>query len=162
MKVLLVLKKTIIYPSSSKSGYVFNVNEYLRGKSAPTLMKLTLLDVAKFTLKPNVRKGKNDNLGIVDSNFTAAMAPYLMSSIVGIKVPSFIITAAGTAKIRAAINNNGPEVKKIKFTDGQRSFLENLTAINALESVEVTNKLLSLGLTELGIMLDEISFNYFN
>jgi hypothetical protein len=39
----------------------------------------------------------------------------------------------------------------------QRSFLENLTAINALES-EVTNKLLSLGLTELGIMLDEISF----
>jgi hypothetical protein len=96
-------------------------------------------------------------LGIVDSNFTAAMAPYLMSSIVGIKVPSFIITAAGTAKIRAAINN-GPEVKKIKFTDGQRSFLENLTAINALESVEVTNKLLSLGLTELGIMLDEISF----
>jgi hypothetical protein len=149
-------KSTIIYPSSSKSGgYVFNVNEYLRGKSAPTLMKLTLLsDVAKFTLKPNVRKGKNDNLGIVDSNFTAAMAPYLMSSIVGIKVPSFIITAA--AKIRAAINN-GPEVKKIKFTDGQRSFLENL-AINALESVEVTNKLLSLGLTELGIMLDEISF----
>jgi hypothetical protein len=137
---------------------VFNVNEYLRGKSAPTLMKLTLLsDVAKFTLKPNVRKGKNDNLGIVDSNFTAAMAPYLMSSIV-VKVPSFIITAAGTAKIRAAINNNGPEVKKIKFTDGQRSFLENLTAINALESVEVTNKLLSLGLTELGIMLDEISF----
>jgi hypothetical protein len=63
-------KSTIIYPSSSKSGgYVFNVNEYLRGKSAPTLMKLTLLsDVAKFTLKPNVRKGKNDNLGIVDSN----------------------------------------------------------------------------------------------
>jgi hypothetical protein len=118
-------------------------------------MKL-LSDVAKFTLKPNVRKGKNDNLGIVDSNFT--VAPYLMSSIVGIKVPSFIITAAGTAKIRAAINNNGPEVKKIKFTDGQRSFLENLTAINALESVEVTNKLLSLGLTELGIMLDEISF----
>jgi hypothetical protein len=52
------------------------------------------------------------------------MAPYLMSSIVGIKVPSFIITAAGTAKIRAAINNNGPEVKKIKFTDGQRSFLK--------------------------------------
>jgi hypothetical protein len=50
--------------------------------------------------------------------------PYLMSSIVGIKVPSFIITAAGTAKIRAAINNNGPEVKKIKFTDGQRSFLK--------------------------------------
>jgi 20S proteasome alpha/beta subunit len=46
-----------------------------------------------------------------------------MSSIVGIKVPSFIITAAGTAKIRAAINN-GPEVKKIKFTDGQRSFLK--------------------------------------
>jgi hypothetical protein len=74
-------------------------------------------------MKPNVRKGKNDNLGIVDSNFTAAMAPYLMSSIVGIKVPSFIITAAGTAKIRA-INNNGPEVKKIKFTDGQRSFLK--------------------------------------
>jgi hypothetical protein len=37
-----------------------------------------------------------------------------------------------------------------------RIFLENLTAINALESVEVTNKLLSLGLTELGIMLDEI------
>jgi hypothetical protein len=97
---------------------VFNVNEYLRGKSAPTLMKLTLLSDV-FTLKPNVRKGKNDNLGIVDSNFTAAMAP-LMSSIVGIKVPSFIITAAGTAKIRAAINNNGPEVKKIKFTDGQR------------------------------------------
>jgi hypothetical protein len=62
-------------------------------------MKLTLLsDVAKFTLKPNVRKGKNDNLGIVDSNFTAAMAPYLMSSIVGIKVPSFIITAAAELK----------------------------------------------------------------
>jgi hypothetical protein len=96
-------------------------------------------------------------LGIVDSNFTAAMAPYLMSSIVGIKVPSFIITAAELLKY-VAINNNGPEVKKIKFTDGQRSFLENLTAINALESVEVTNKLLSLGLTELGIMLDEISF----
>jgi hypothetical protein len=48
-------------------------------------------------LKPNVRKG-NDNLGIVDSNFTAAMAPYLMSSIVGIKVPSFIITAAELLK----------------------------------------------------------------
>jgi hypothetical protein len=29
-------KSTIIYPSSSKSGYVFNVNEYLRGKSAYT------------------------------------------------------------------------------------------------------------------------------
>jgi hypothetical protein len=58
MKVLLVLKKsTIIYPSSSKSGgYVFNVNEYLRGKSVSTLMKLTLLsDVAKFTLKPKGR-----------------------------------------------------------------------------------------------------------
>jgi 20S proteasome alpha/beta subunit len=51
------------------------------------------------------------------------MAPYLMSSIVGIKVPSFIITAAGTAKIRAAINN-GPEVKKIKFTDGRDLFLK--------------------------------------
>jgi hypothetical protein len=63
---------------------------------------------------------------IVDSNFTAAMAPYLMSSIVGIKVPSFIITAAGTAKIRAAINNNGPVVKKIKFTDEQGLFLDNL------------------------------------
>jgi 20S proteasome alpha/beta subunit len=58
----------------------------------------------------------------VDSNFTAAMA-HLMSSIVGIKVPSFIITAAGTAKIRAAINN-GPEVKKIKFTDGRDLFLK--------------------------------------
>jgi hypothetical protein len=54
----------------------------------------------------------------VDSNFTAAMAPYLMSSIVGIKVPSFIITAAELLKY-AAINNNGPEVKKIKFTDGK-------------------------------------------
>jgi hypothetical protein len=133
-----VLKKsTIIYPSSSKSGgYVFNVNEYLRGKSVYT--DETYFAFAKFTLKPNVRKGKNDNLGIVDSNFTAAMAPYLMSSIVGIKVPSFIITAAGTAKIRAAINNNGPEVKKIKFTDGQRSFLENLTAINALERLQIS------------------------
>jgi hypothetical protein len=38
---------------------------------------------------------------------SAAMAPYLMSSIVGIKGTSFIITT-GTAKIRAAINNNGP------------------------------------------------------
>jgi hypothetical protein len=37
-------------------------------------------------------------LGIVDSNFTAAMAPYLMSSIVGIKVPLFIITAAELLK----------------------------------------------------------------
>jgi hypothetical protein len=46
-----VKKSTIIYPSSKSGGYVFNVNEYLRGKSAPTLMKLTLLsDVAKFTL----------------------------------------------------------------------------------------------------------------
>jgi hypothetical protein len=44
-----------------------------------------------------VRKGKNDNLGIVDSNPTAAMV-YLMSSIVGIKYLPFIITAAGTAK----------------------------------------------------------------
>jgi hypothetical protein len=36
--------KIYYIPSSSKSGgYVFNVNEYLRGKSAPTLMKLTLL-----------------------------------------------------------------------------------------------------------------------
>jgi hypothetical protein len=50
------------------------------------------------------------------------------------------------------------DLKLRKLTDGQRSFLENLTAINALESVEVTNKLLSLGLTELGIMLDEIIF----
>jgi hypothetical protein len=59
MKVLLVLKKYYNIPSSSKSGgYVFNVNEYLRGKSVSTLMKLTLLsDVAKFTLKPNVREG---------------------------------------------------------------------------------------------------------
>jgi hypothetical protein len=37
-------------------------------------------------------------LGIVDSTFTAAMAPYLMSSIVGIKVPLFIITAAELLK----------------------------------------------------------------
>jgi hypothetical protein len=44
----------------------------------------------------------------LDSNFTAAMAPHLMSSIVGIKVP-FIITAAELLKY--AINNNGPEVK---------------------------------------------------
>jgi hypothetical protein len=35
-------KSTIIYPSSSKSEDVFNVNEYLRGKSVSTL-KLTLL-----------------------------------------------------------------------------------------------------------------------
>jgi hypothetical protein len=42
----------------------------------------------------------------------------------------------------------------------QRSSLENLTAINALESVEVTNVAI-LGLTELGIMLDEIVFNHF-
>jgi hypothetical protein len=48
---------------------------------------------------------------------------YLMSGIVGIKVPSFNITAAA-AKIRAAINNNGPVVKKIKFTDGTGSFLK--------------------------------------
>jgi hypothetical protein len=40
---------------------------------------------------------------------------------------------------------------------GRDLFLK-IAAINALESVEVTNKLLSLGLTELGIMLDEISF----
>jgi hypothetical protein len=83
------------------------------------------------------------------------MAPYLMSSIVGIKVPSFIITAAGTAKIRAAINNNG--LRKLNLLMGRDLFLK-IAAINALESVEVTNKLLSLGLTELGIMLDEISF----
>jgi hypothetical protein len=51
------------------------------------------------------------------------MAPYLMSSIVGIKVPSFIITAAELLKY-AAINNNGPEVKKIKFTDGREIFLK--------------------------------------
>jgi hypothetical protein len=39
------------------------------------------------------------------------MAPYLcLGIIVGIKVPR-CITAAGTAKI------NGPEVKRIKFTD---------------------------------------------
>jgi hypothetical protein len=124
-------------------------------------MKLTLLsDVAKFTLKPNVRKGKNDNLGIVDSNFTAAMAPYLMSSIVGIKVPSFIITAAELKYVRQLIIMD-LKLRKLNLLMG-RDFLENLTAINALESVEVTNKLLSLGLTELGIMLDEISFNYFN
>jgi hypothetical protein len=49
------------------------------------------------------------------------------------------------------------KLRKLNLLMG-RSFLENLTAINALESVEVTNKLLSLGLTELGIMLDEISF----
>jgi hypothetical protein len=42
---------------------MFNVN-ILRGKSAPTLMKPVSC--------ANVRKGKNDNLGIVDSNFTAA------------------------------------------------------------------------------------------
>jgi hypothetical protein len=66
----------------------------------------------------------------VDSNFTAAMAPHLMSSIVGIKVPSFIITAAGT-KIRAVINNTDP-VKKINLLMG-RDLFENLTAINALE-----------------------------
>jgi hypothetical protein len=70
-------------------------------------MKLTLLsDVAKFTLKPYVRKGENDNLELWIQT-SAAMAPYLMSSIVGIKGTSFIITT-GTAKIRAAINNNGP------------------------------------------------------
>jgi hypothetical protein len=66
-------KSTIIYPSSSKSGgYVFNVNEYLRGKSAHTDETL-LSDVAKFTLKPKW-KGKNDNLGIVDSN----LRPWLL------------------------------------------------------------------------------------
>jgi hypothetical protein len=59
MKVLVLKKSTIIYPSSSKSGgYVFNVNEYLRGKSAPTLIKLTLLsDVAKFTLEARCKEG---------------------------------------------------------------------------------------------------------
>jgi hypothetical protein len=46
-----------------------------------------------------------------------------MSSIVGIKVPSVYYNCCWTAKIRAAINN-GPEVKKIKFTDEQGSFLK--------------------------------------
>jgi hypothetical protein len=69
-------------------------------------------------LKPNVRKGKNDNLGIVDSNFTA-MAPYLMSSIVGIKVPSFIITAAGTAKIRAALIIMDLKLRKLNLLMGR-------------------------------------------
>jgi hypothetical protein len=112
-------------PSSSKSGgYVFNVNEYLRGKSAPTLMKLTLLsDVAKFTLKPNVRKGKNDNLGIVDSNFTAAMAPYLMSSIVGIKVPSFIITAAELLKYVRQLIIMDLKLRKLNLLMGRDLFL---------------------------------------
>jgi hypothetical protein len=125
MKVLLVLKKsTIIYPSSSKSGgYVFN--EYLRGKSVSTLMKLTLLsDVAKFTLKPNVRKGKNDNLGIVDSNFTAAMAPYLMSSIVGIKVPSFIITAAELLKYVRQLIIMDLKLRKLNLLMGRDLFLK--------------------------------------
>jgi hypothetical protein len=103
---------------------VFNVNEYLRGKSAPTLMKLTLLsDVAKFTLKPNVRKGKNDNLGIVDSNFTAAMAPYLMSSIVGIKVPSFIITAAELLKYVRQLIIMDLKLRKLNLLMGRDLFL---------------------------------------
>jgi hypothetical protein len=70
-------------------------------------------------LKPNVRKGKNDNLGIVDSNFTAAMAPYLMSSIVGIKVPSFIITAAGTAAIIMDL-----KLRKLNLLMGRDLFLK--------------------------------------
>jgi hypothetical protein len=86
-------------------------------------MKLTLLsDVAKFTLKPNVRKGKNDNLGIVDSNF-AAMAPYLMSSIVGIKVPSFIITAAELLKyVRQLIMDL--KLRKLNLLMGRDLFLK--------------------------------------
>jgi hypothetical protein len=86
-------------------------------------MKLTLLsDVAKFTLKPNVRKGKNDNLGIV-SNFTAAMAPYLMSSIVGIKVPSFIITAAELLKyVRQLIMDL--KLRKLNLLMGRDLFLK--------------------------------------
>jgi hypothetical protein len=82
-----------------------------------------LSDVAKFTLKPNVRKGKNDNLGIVDSNFTAAMAPYLMSSIVGIKVPSFIITAAELLKYVQLIIMD-LKLRKLNLLMGRDLFLK--------------------------------------
>jgi hypothetical protein len=81
-----------------------------------------LSDVAKFTLKPNVRKGKNDNL--VDSNFTAAMAPYLMSSIVGIKVPSFIITAAELLKYVRQLIIMDLKLRKLNLLMGRDLFLK--------------------------------------
>jgi hypothetical protein len=52
------------------------------------------------------------------------MAPYLMSSIVGIKVPSFIITAAGTAKIRALIIMD-LKLRKLNLLMGRRSLKFN-------------------------------------
>jgi hypothetical protein len=61
-------------------------------------------------------------LGIV-SNFTAAMAPYLMSSIVGIKVPSFIITAAELLKyVRQLIMDL--KLRKLNLLMGRDLFLK--------------------------------------
>jgi hypothetical protein len=44
------------------------------------LRKPYFFDVAKYSLKPNVRKGKTIALGIVDAEFTKAMALYMISA----------------------------------------------------------------------------------
>jgi hypothetical protein len=52
------------------------------------------------------------------------MAPYLMSSIVGIKVPSFIITAAGTAKIVRQLIIMDLKLRKLNLLMGRDLFLK--------------------------------------
>jgi hypothetical protein len=147
---------SIIYPSES-GGYIFNVNEYLRGNSAATLRKLTMLsDVAQFTLKPNVLKGKNDNMGIVSNGFSNQMDKYLKTPVAGIKLPSFIISASGAASLRIALTPKAPTAPVIYFSEVQAILLEELKRINALVSVEVTDNLLSLGLDGLIKMKDDI------
>jgi hypothetical protein len=59
-----------------------------------------------------------------DSNFTAAMAPYLMSSIVGIKVPSFIITAAELLKYVRQLIIMDLKLRKLNLLMGRDLFLK--------------------------------------
>jgi hypothetical protein len=153
-------KYDIIYPSPT-GAYIFNINEYLRYSSADTLDKLTKVSqLANYTLKPSITYGNTVYAGTVSPVFgEAEMAQYLMTPVVGIKMPNIAVSKSGVASIRTAIRvlkENKVTQQEASYTKEQSDLLIQLGAINDLDAVVRPDYLISLGSGELAKILGEI------
>lgn len=154
-------KYDIIYPSDT-GGYIFNINEYLRYSEPSVLVKLTeLSDLAQYTLKPNITHGKTVYSGTINSIFgEEALAPFLLTPVLGVKVPSFEISKTGASFIRSAIRdlkNKKLESSRAVYTEEQTDSLISFQDLNALPGDDRDNKILPLGSVAIAKMLEDIT-----
>lgn len=153
-------KYDIIYPSPT-GGYIFNVNEYLRYSSADTLDKLTKISqIANYTLKPSITYGNTVYAGTVNSAFgQAEMAQYLMTPVVGIKMPNIAVSKSGVASIRTAVRllkQKKVTQETASYTKEQSDLLIKLGVINDLDAAVRPDYLISLGSAGLAKILSDI------